>query len=67
MQRDHGSSRSGSDIIFAYHLHAVAQRGWRYKRVEIGVYAPKPAFLNNEKHAVKELATLKVAEENEDD
>lgn len=71
------SSRSGNDIIFAYQLHVIARKGWWHKRVEIDVYAPKSAFLNNEERAVKEeevtakstthLRLLEVAEENEHD
>ena len=71
------SSWSGNDIIFVYQLHVIARKGWWYKRVEIDVYAPKLAFLNNEEHAVKEeevtakltiyLHLLEVAEENEHD
>ncbi|KAI9766108.1 MAG: hypothetical protein M1840_006815 [Geoglossum simile] len=48
------SFRSGNDIIFAYQLHVIAQKGWREKRVEVDVYAPKAAFLNDEKQEDKE-------------
>lgn len=38
----------GNDVVFAYQLHVIAQKGWREKRVQVDVYAPKAAFLNDE-------------------
>ncbi|KAI5460319.1 hypothetical protein BGZ63DRAFT_404793 [Mariannaea sp. PMI_226] len=74
------SSRSGSDIIFAYQLHLIARKGWLHKRVGVDVFVPKSALLNKEKKAeleeeeekvmaqsATESALLEIAEENEDD
>ncbi|CAF9916967.1 hypothetical protein IMSHALPRED_003358 [Imshaugia aleurites] len=43
------SGRSGVDVIFAYQLHVIAQRGWRKKRTVIDLYVPDAAFLNNDR------------------
>lgn len=68
---------AGSDIVFAYQLHVIAEKGWRHKRVEADLYEPKSAFLGHEEESVEEkpveagTATaadlLDFAEENEDD
>lgn len=36
------------DIVFAYQLHVIAQKGWIHKRFETDVFAPKAAFLSEE-------------------
>lgn len=46
--------RSGQDIIFAYQLHIVKHKGWRQKDVDINVYKPKAAFLNEDGGVVEE-------------
>jgi hypothetical protein len=46
--------RSGQDIIFAYQLHIVKHKGWRQKDVDISVYKPKAAFLNEDGEVVEE-------------
>lgn len=72
------SSRSGSDIIFAYQLHIITRKGWwSRKKVSADIYAPSAAFLNKDSDGVKEEEVevggvtqeelAAVAEENEDD
>ncbi|GME27914.1 hypothetical protein BGZ63DRAFT_404793 [Neofusicoccum parvum] len=71
------SLRAGSDIIFAYQLHAIAEKGWRHRRIEVDLYTPKSAFLSKDEEKVSGkpfeagMATatdlLELAEENEDD
>lgn len=41
------SFRSGKDIIFAYQLHIISEKGWKEKRIEIDVHTPKAAYLHN--------------------
>lgn len=49
------SHRSSQDIVLAYQLHIITHKGWRRnKHVEITVYKPKAAFLNEQDGAVKE-------------
>ena len=68
--------RSGSDIIFAYQLHIIAQKRWWRRKVSVDVYAPSSAFLSDEHEAVEEEVAvnnitseqlMNSAEENEDD
>ncbi|KAF2873106.1 hypothetical protein BDV95DRAFT_605672 [Massariosphaeria phaeospora] len=68
--------RSGSDIIFAYQLHAIAYKKWWRKKLTVVVYAPSSAFLSDDAEAVEDEAAvgdvtpdhvLAIAEENEDD
>lgn len=55
---------SGNDIIFAYQLHVIAQKGWRNKRVEAIVYESKAAFLNAEQRLEdKQLMVASLATE----
>jgi gamma-glutamyltranspeptidase len=70
-------ARSGSDIIFAYQLHVIAQKRWWRKQLSADVYAPRSAFLSEdakvfeEEKATADFATveqlLNAAEENEYD
>lgn len=71
------TSRSGSDIIFAYQLHIIAQKRWWHKKVSADVYAPSSAFLSEDDHEAREEEAavnnvtseqlMNAAEENEDD
>jgi hypothetical protein len=42
------SSRTESDIIFAYQLHVIAEKGWRNKRVAIDDFVPKGGLLHKD-------------------
>ncbi|KAL6253017.1 hypothetical protein RBB50_000737 [Rhinocladiella similis] len=44
------SWRSEEDIVFAYQLHVIAQKGWREKtrRTDVRTYKSKAAFLSEE-------------------
>ena len=42
------SSKSGVDIIFAYQLHVIAEKGWRKKNLEVRTYKGKHAFLGEQ-------------------
>jgi hypothetical protein len=49
------SYRSSQDIVFAYQLHIITHKGWRWnKHVDITVYKPKAAFLNEQDGAAEE-------------
>jgi hypothetical protein len=70
-------ARSGSDVIFAYQLHVIAQKRWWRKQISVDAYAPRSAFLGEDAKITKKeeaaagFATveqlLNAAEENEYD
>lgn len=39
------SSRTENDIIFAYQLHVIAEKGWRKKKVTVDDFVPKGGLL----------------------
>lgn len=71
------TTHSESDIVFAYQLHVIAQKGWWTKKVSADIYAPSTAFLSENRSSTvqDEIAVgvltkehlLSVAKENEDD
>lgn len=38
----------GQDVVFAYQLHVIKHKGWRGRYVDVGVYKPEAAFLNED-------------------
>ena len=54
----------GQDVVFAYQLHVVKHKGWRGKYVNISVYKPEAAFLNNNVE-VEEGVEVVAADEND--
>ena len=42
------SSRTDDDIVFAYQLHVIADRGWHTKRTMIDDFVPKGGFLGKD-------------------
>jgi hypothetical protein len=52
------SYRTGSDIVFAYQLHIIGYKGWRHKTVDVSIYKPKAAFLNEEDEKIGEAMDI---------
>ncbi|KAK6435171.1 hypothetical protein LTR95_008645 [Oleoguttula sp. CCFEE 5521] len=48
------SSRTEDDIIFAYQLHVIADKGWRKKKSTAELYVPKVGFLGK-KYALEKV------------
>ncbi|KAH8750661.1 hypothetical protein BGZ57DRAFT_914155 [Hyaloscypha finlandica] len=46
--------QTGQDIIFAYQLHIITHKGWRQTDVDITVYKPPAAFLNDDQKGVEQ-------------
>lgn len=61
------SYRSSQDIVFAYQLHIITHKEWRRnEHVDITVYKPKAAFLNEQDGAVEEESVETNAASEED-
>jgi hypothetical protein len=55
-------SSTAQDIVFAYQLHAVANKGWwKKRRVNIDVYAPKAAALGSDNRATQDAVAVEQA------
>jgi hypothetical protein len=55
-------SSTSQDIVFAYQLHAVANKGWwRKRRVDINVYAPKAAALGSDNGTTQDTVAVEEA------
>ncbi|KAH6888446.1 hypothetical protein B0T10DRAFT_54897 [Thelonectria olida] len=56
--------RTGQDIVFAYQLHIITHKGWLQPGVDITVYRPPAALLNNDKKEEgQDSASVEVATE----
>lgn len=52
-------SSTAQDIVFAYQLHMVANKGWwRKRRVNIDVYAPKAAALGSDNRVTPDAVAI---------
>ncbi|CAD0084380.1 unnamed protein product [Aureobasidium vineae] len=52
-------SSTAQDIVFAYQLHAVANRGyWKKRRVDIDIYAPKAAALGKDNRTTEDAVAV---------
>jgi hypothetical protein len=55
-------SSTAQDIVFAYQLHAVANKGWwKRRRVNIDVYAPKAAALGSDNRSTQDTVAVEEA------
>ncbi|CAD0111270.1 unnamed protein product [Aureobasidium uvarum] len=52
-------SSTAQDIVFAYQLHAVANKGyWKKRRVDIDIYAPKAAALGKDTRTTEDAVAV---------
>jgi long-subunit fatty acid transport protein len=55
-------SSTAQDIVFAYQLHAVANKGWwKKRRVNVDVYAPKAAALGSDDRTTQDAVAVEEA------
>lgn len=55
-------SSTSQEIVFAYQLHAVANKGWwKKRRVDIDVYAPRAAALGSDNRTTQDVLAVEEA------